>query len=828
MFFFATVAVFAQTKVKGVVVNTSGEPIPFCNVIFEGSLEGTTTDDNGIFSLASEKTWQMIDVSFIGYETQIIKLPGTNRLNLKVILKEASESLDEVVIITGKQPKKNNPAIAILEEIWKRKRKNGLQKFKTYQYDKYEKVRIDLNAIGEKFKNSFLFKDIKFVFDNIDTTQNGDKNFLPLFLNENLFQVYGNNESHQKNEILVANQNSGFKGNKQLISFVEDFYTDYNIYENHIKLYDKSFSSPLSKTGVSNYNYVLADSAFIGNKWCYNIVYYPRRKNELTFKGDFWVSDSTFAVKEINLRISKNANINWVRDIYIEQEFDILNDSVFVLKRDYSLTDFALNEKNDKGKGAYAKKTTIYSNHVFNQAIAKRVFLDKSYLANEAIFNKDKRFWEENRLEKLNDSEQKIYQLYDTLQKTKKFRRFKNIASAIGTKYYSIDKLNIEIGNLFTTIGSNDVEGVRLQSGFRTFKTYNDLFRFQAYGAYGFLDKNFKYGFQAKWLVEPKSRLILFAGNRKDVEQNGASLTGSINVLGRSEGSSAVLSTGVNDKFTSVNLTSVGLSVEPVPSFSVRLVNDFKTLSSASETFSLAYNDPEAPTGISSEIKQFETALSIGYYPKRIKTGYGVERDDGNTGYTRYFTKITKGSSGIFNSDFDYTKIQFSFTKLFKIGSLGRLKSSLEAGQTFGEVPLALLSIAPGNQSLFKINNSFNLLNFYEFVTDRYSAVHLEHNFNGRILSRIPLLKKTKLRTIVGFKTFTGSITDENIALNTTGSPIETPLIAPNKKPYYEYSVGIANIFKVLEIDFNFRGNYLDNVPNVRKFGITGTIDFKF
>ena len=90
---------------------------------------------------------------------------------------------------------------------------------------------------------------------------------------------------------------------------------------------------------------MLADSAFIDNKWCYNIVYYPRRKSELTFKGDFWVNDSTFAIKEINMQATKSANINWIKDIYIEQEFDVVNDSVFLLKRDYMLSDFSFGKK---------------------------------------------------------------------------------------------------------------------------------------------------------------------------------------------------------------------------------------------------------------------------------------------------------------------------------------------------------------------------------------------------------------------------------------------------------------------------------------------------
>ncbi len=143
-------------------------------------------------------------------------------------------------------------------------------------------------------------------------------------------------------------------------------YADYDIYDNYLKFFDKDFVSPLSRTGINVYNYVLADSTYIDNKWCYNIVFYPRRKNELTFKGNFWVNDTTFAIKRIAMSASKAANINWVKDIYIEQEFDVLNDSVFLLNRDHMMTDFALNKK-EKSKGVYGKRTTLYRDYEFDK-----------------------------------------------------------------------------------------------------------------------------------------------------------------------------------------------------------------------------------------------------------------------------------------------------------------------------------------------------------------------------------------------------------------------------------------------------------------------------
>ncbi|MCG1036045.1 DUF5686 family protein [Polaribacter sargassicola] len=825
---FFSFSILAQTKVKGIIIDKNNDPIPYCSIQFVNSTEGTTSDDNGSFYLESDKNWQEISVSFIGYKNLIYKLENSIQFNLKLILEEEEETLNAITIVTGKQPKKNNPAIAILRKIWAQKRKNGLKHFNQYQYKKYQKVEFDLNTIDDKLKNKKIFNGLEFVFKDVDTSSITGKTFLPVFLNEAISEVYGDNILKKEKDVLVANQNSGFSNNQQLIDYIDDLYADYNIYDNYLKIFDKSFVSPLSKTGINNYNYVLADSAFIDKKWSYNIIYYPRRKNELTFKGNFWVSDTTFAVKEINLQVTKNANINWVKDVYIEQEFDILNDSIFVLKRDYLLSDFSLTNK-EKSRGVYGKKTTIYKDYVFNKPIEDKKFYDKKTFISQDddSYNKPKEFWNNNRFEELNDNEKGIYTLIDTLQTVKKYKNLNKIIETLSSGYFEINSLNIDYGPLFSTFGFNDVEGLRVRVGARTYKTSNDLFRLEAYTAYGLKDEKLKYGFQGKWLLNKKNRLILSGGKRRDIEQIGASLIANTDVLGRSDGSSSLISTGTNDKLTNVNITTFSAQIEPTPNLVLKLSSNYKTLSSASETFSLDYNDAASATGVSSEMRQFETIFGLGYYPKRKMSGFGVQRYPANTDYAQYYTQITRGSKDVFDSDFDYTKVQLSIFKLWKIGALGRLKTSLEAGKTFGEVPLALLSVAPGNQTYFMFNNTFNLLNFYEFVTDQYTSLHLEHNFNGRIFSRIPLLKKTKMRTVVGFKTFIGNISDENVALNTTGNTAEIPLIAPSIKPYYEYSIGVANIFKVLRVDFNFRGNYFDNT-DARRFGITAGLEFNF
>ena len=825
-FFFGILSVFSQTKVSGYVFDEFSEPVSFANIIFKGSTQGTITDENGKFYLESDEIWTVLTISFIGYET--LEIPLTKKVNydLKLTLKEEASQLDQVFIVSGKQSKKDNPAIDLLRKIWANKRSNGLKRFKQYEYDKYEKVEFDINTIDSALIKSKLFRGMEFVFDQVDTSRVTGKTYLPMFINEAVSKVYGDNMLKKEKEDLKGNKNSGFSDNQVIIDFVDDLYSDFDVYDNYLQFFDKSFVSPLSRTGINTYNYVLSDSAFIDNKWCYNIIYYPRRKNELTFKGDFWVADTTYAIKDINLQASKSANINWVKDIYIEQEFEVLNDSLFLVKRDYMMSDFAFSKK-EKSRGIYGKRTTLYNNYKFNVEKDKKFYDTEVYNYDKDVYDRNDTFWAENRLEDLNKDEQGVYKMLDTLKTVKKFKRLYNLGSILSSGYIEFNSLLLDYGPFFSTFGFNEVEGLRLRTGGRTYFGRNDLWRLEGFLAYGFRDDKFKYGISGKWLLDKKNRLIISGGNRRDVEQIGASLTTSTDVLGRSLASSAVVGTGANDKLTSINLTSLAIEAEPLRNVIFRLGANYRTLESASPTFSLDYN---TPNGIESDIKQFETSLSVSYFPKRKMTGFGVERLNANDDYARLFAQISKGDKNMFDSDFDYTKVQFSYIQPWQLGGFGRLTTSIEAGKNFGEVPLGLLSVIPGNQTYFSIYNTFSQLDFYEFVSDTYTSFHFEHNFNGRFFSRIPFLRKLNLREIISIRGVWGEISDKNRALNTTGLPNSIPLIAPSNNPYYEYSFGIGNIFKVFRIDFNFRGNYKDDMlnPDARKFGVTGSFGFYF
>jgi hypothetical protein len=808
----------AQTKVSGVVVDKTNQPIPFATIVFKKTNIGVVANEDGRFYIESPQKQTILVVSSAGFSEREIFLEDAISYNFKVKLNEA-ESLNEVVVFTGKTSKKNNPALDILRKIWERKRKNGLYQFDQYQMEKYEKVEFDMNTIDSAFMKNKVFKGMEFVFQHVDTSKVTGKTYLPIFINESLSDVYGDNRQKKVKEKLKANKTSGFEGNQQILSFLKDLYSDYSIYNNHLTFFDKSFTSPLSRTGIDVYNYVLRDSAYIDNKKCYNILFYPRRKNELTFKGDFWVNDTTFAIKKINMAVTKSANINWIKDIYIEQEFEVMNDSVFLLTRDYMMSDFALNKK-ENSKGIYGKRTTLYRNHEFNKVKPLAFYKEEVNFIDNEVYQKSDEYWHENRFEKLNKDEAGVYKMLDTLQTVKKFKQMYNLVSILGSGY--VEFKNFDYGPIFSSLGFNEVEGVRLRVGGRTYFGPNDPWRIQAFTAYGTDDHKFKYGLSGKWMVDKKNRIIISGGNRRDIEQIGASLTTTNDVMGRSFASSALFTTGSNGKLTNINLSNIAVEIEPVKNLIFQLGISHRTLVSASPTFSLDYYTNASRTTIQSEVKQSEANIQIEYMPNRKTIGFGVERDVVDNPYSRFFINYSHGFKGVLNSDFKYEKLQLYYKQPIIIGPLGRTNITMEFGKTFGTIPLGLMSVIPGNQTYFTIENTFSNLNFYEFISDQYATLKWDHNFNGRIFARIPFMRKLNWREIVGIRGVYGSISNANRAINASGLAYNAP-----ENGYWEYSAGIGNIFKVFRIDFSWRGNYL-NTPDATKFAIKGAFGFHF
>ena len=314
-------SVFAQkTIVTGKVVDAeNSEPLPYVNVFFKGSKIGTTTDLNGYYRIETYYPTDSLQASMMGFRNTAKKVKRDQAQVVDFEMPMSGINLGEVMIVGDKKAK--DPAVELMKKVVRNKSTNNKEKLEAYEYSVYNKIEFDMNNIDESFKNRRVMKPFQFVFDNIDSTSE-DKPFLPIFLTESVSRYYFLKNPKSSKEVIEATKVAGVK-NESVSQFLGDMYQNTNVYENYISAFGKSFVSPLADLGMLSYKYYLLDSAVLDSRYkCYKIAFIPRRKGELTFEGEMWVHDTTYAVKQIEATIGQDANINWVNGFKVYHEYD--------------------------------------------------------------------------------------------------------------------------------------------------------------------------------------------------------------------------------------------------------------------------------------------------------------------------------------------------------------------------------------------------------------------------------------------------------------------------------------------------------------------------
>lgn len=816
-----------QFMISGIVIDSSQQK-PLADVaIFSNNSNIPTFSKMGKFSLSSDSAIRQLRFEKKGFKTKTLNISTNNNQNIKVFLESDNvENIAEVVIqMTAKKykNKKENPAYAIMQKVWAHKKKNGLDNYKTYQYKEYEKIQFDLNNIDSTFMKKKIFNKLDFVFNYADSAANG-KLSLPMFLNESVYKIYGENQPEKKlKKDLVAQKTSGFQDNQIISTTAKNLYKEINIYDNTLNYFNIGFQSPVSTDGFSTYDYNLIDSLSIRGEDCYHIKYFPKRKDVLAFTGDLFISKDTYAVVKASLKSTRKMNVNFVNGVFTELEFDNPDENTFLPLKNTTQFDLSLISKNKKSRGMLAKRTVEYSDYQFNKEIAAKNF-ENTIPKTTAELTKSESYWENNRSDSLNIEEKGIYKMLSQLQEVPKFKRFVKIYGVLATGYYNVGNA-IDIGNLYSTFGNNIIEGNRLRLGARTYFSASDDWRIQGYGAYGFKDHQFKYGVEAKYMFNKLNRFQVGIGTRRDILQLGVGLTGDDGIMSRSFASSTLFSRGDNASLSSSTQTSIYSSIEPWKNFQIRLDGTLQSIKSADNSlFDLRYNYNNQ---IRKTVNDSHLTLSLIANPGALFSETGIDRYSHTTLSPTFVLKYTRGLRGLFNADFNYNKLQFLYTQPILIGVWGKSIINLELGKTFDTLPLALQNIIPGNQSYSLVPNTFSQLNYYEFVADTYSTFNIEHHFNGKILSYIPLIKKLKLREVGIFRAAYGTLSDASKAINLS----KVQYSAPSEHVYYEYGFGLENIgfgnLRILRVDFIWRGNYLNN-PNISKFGIKAGIQVNF
>ncbi|MCB0481262.1 MAG: carboxypeptidase-like regulatory domain-containing protein [Flavobacteriales bacterium] len=815
LLFCTSSAIYAQkTVVFGKVIDaTTNEPLPFVNVAFQNSKIGTTTNMSGYYKIETYYPTDSLTASFVGYKPLSFRVRKDREQTINFNLEEGSVQLQEIVVKYDK--KYRDPAVELMKKVVDHKDANNREKLDAYQYEVYNKLEFDLNNIDEEFKQRKVWKPFNFIFDNIDST--GEKTFLPVFMTESMSDYYYTRVPRRHKEVIKGTKVSGID-NESIQQFMGDMYQNINIYDNYVKVFNKSFISPVANHGGLSYHYYLLDSMNLDGVKCYKVKFVPRRDHELNFTGNLWIADTTYAVKQIEATISKNANINFVKDLSLYQEYRQVEKEVWMITKDYLVVDFNISNKT---MGIYGKKTTTYKDFVINQPQSSEFFSEGTNLiVNDDADQHSNEYWNEARHEPLKENEVKIYKMIDTLNTIPAFKTYIDVIKIITTGYKEFTR--IELGPYFKSYSFNPIEGHRLRMGVRTLKGFNEDIRFRGYGAYGSLDGKFKYGVGTDFYLSKKPWSQIQIDYRKDIQQLGTSqnMDQQDNIL------ASVFRSRPANQLNGIEEYKVALDHWWFDGFQNKIELNHRNLWSVSDLLKFqTVNDANDTNNINylrfSEIK-LGVRLSI---QERFVLG-AFDRYSLGSKLPAFGVTATFGLKGVLQSQYEYQKIFVYMTDKIFLEPMGYATIVIGAGKIWGAVPFPILELHNGNETYFYDPLAFNLMNYYEFASDQYIEAGITHHFNGMFLNKIPLMRRLKWRELMTLKGVAGTLSPQN-----ANDVLFPGSLSALPKPYFEMGVGIENIFKFIRVDGMWRLTNLNknNTTNkIRNFGATISLQFAF
>ena len=809
LLFLAPLFTLAQkTKVEGTVVDeVSGEPMPFVTVRFQDSKIGTLTDTLGKYTLDTYYATDTLIFFMNGYlkVKRHINLDESQVIDVRLPILTAE--YEEVVV---KAPDEF-PSTILHKKVIAHKPINNKDKLETFEYEVYNKVQLDLNNIGDKFQDRDMVKRLDLIMNYLDSADNG-KSFLPVILSESVSDYYYRKDPKKKREVVKATRISGVE-NLQLNQFLGDMYLDVNIYDNNLYLFNKSFISPVSNFARNFYRFYLEDSMFIDNYWCYKLTFIPKRTGDMTFEGEMWIHDTTYAVKRFSAHISPWANINYVQDLYIEHEFEQVAPEVWMLTSEKMIADLKLTENTDL-YGLFGRRHSTRRNFVINNDRPLDFYSSNNTVEiQEGAENRSEEYWAKIRHNPLSEQEEGIDQMVDSLNTLPFFVTLKNTLYMLTTGYYPLGK--IELGDAFGLFSYNQVEHFRLSLALRTSNAFSKRIELGGRLAYGFGDERFKYGATVRINITPKKRGMLVFYYNNDLEQIGQSPTAA--AIGSTFGT--LLRTGPLNKLTFVE--KFGVNLEKDVGKDVILYGGFEW----KEYTALGianYIKPNFETGMDDTIRKIQTTEFIARYRWAKNEEFiagAFDRKSVRSKYPIISIQGIFGVKGLLGADYNYQKVDLFIQHWAPIGLFGRIKYGVNGGYIFGTVAYPFLKVHEGNQSFWLMDNAFNMMRFFEFMSDKYVGGFIENHWDGLFFDRIPLIKKAKLRLVTGGRFVYGQLDSRH------SREMHIPEFTKTfgNTPYIEVHFGIENILKLGRVDVFWRLTHLDpgiKVTDIKAFGV--------
>ena len=835
-----------NAQITGEIVDKDGYAIPYASAMYKGHHIATASDMNGAFTIERHEGWTLT-ISSVGFRSQTIKVDASTPSHLKIVLKEDSKSLNEVIVKSkrARYSRKDNPAVALMRRVIAAKSKTHLDNHDYYQFNKYQKITLSMNDLQPKDLETGMFKKSSWLLDQIETSPYNNKLILPLSVDETVTQhVYRKNPKTER-EIVMGQKTEGINKVIQtgeiINTLLKDIFTDVDIYDDYVRLLQYPFTSPIGKTAISFYRYYIQDTVYVDRDLCYHINFIPNNQQDFGFRGDLYVlADSTLHVKKCTMTIPARSDVNFVENMKIEQEYTRLPDGDWVLTKDDMFAELKLNKLFNK---LLVVRTTRLSDYAFDE-LPNKLFKGKAKVRHEAdAMIRDEAFWEQYRTVDLTRGETSMNSFIHKMQQSKGYKWVIFGVRAFLENYVETGSTNtpskFDIGPVTTMVSSNFVDGLRFRLSGRTTANLNKHWFWSGYYAYGSKSHKHYYSSEVTYSLNKKKNLPF------EFPQRNITFETSYDIMSPS------------DKFLRHNKDNIFMAFRTQKVQQMYFYNRQKLSFDYETDWGFSFNtslkaESNEPTGnlvfkrmpassqiltdpFVDKIRTTELAIGIRYNPGQTYMNTKQRRWPVNLDSPEFKLSHTMGLSNVLGGQYQFNRTELGVYKRFWMGSWGYVDTHLNGGIEWNKVPFPLLIMPPVNLSFFEHENTFSMMKNMEFLNDRYAFWSVAWDLNGKILNRLPLVKHLKWREYVAFKGMWGTLTDKNnprlLTQNATDELLfelpSTTQLMDKKVPYMELVVGVHNIFKFFAIDYVHRFNYND-VPGTKKNGIRFGFNMSF
>jgi len=778
-----------QYQVEGRIVDSdTKEPLPFVNIMIEGTSHGTLTNIDGIFEIRYEEPIEKLLLSYVGYKPKEYLLPDSVGFN-KIELVQKPVSLEEVLIYPGE-----NPAHRIINNAIKNRDINNPENLNSFSYNAYNKfvwtMDVEQRTIGyldsENFikeeKNQHNYNDEKHPADSNEHDTMRDRliehlDSHHLFLSENYTERKFLQPGRNNNNIL-ASRISGFKD--PTLFLIADQMQSFSFYEDYIEIYFQKYLSPLAPNSTNRYLFNLEDTLYSANDSIYVISYRPGKgRNFEGLKGYLYIHTHNWAIQNVIAEPAiKNDNIK----IQIRQKYRLIDDKQWFPEELHTYIEMPIELFPGETYNVIGDGRKYIENVKLDPEITRRDFNSYEYYWEGSTSRDDEDFWLKHRRDSLTNREANTYQFMDSIGEQDNLDRYTDgmltlLDGRVPWKIFDFD--------IYRVINYNRYEGLRLGIPLQTNHRLSRHFTLKGHAAYGFKDKAFKYGFGGEVLLHHRTNFRIGFDHHNDINPRGISNFyhpfGSLLEVTTNPNIYQTMSAGKVDKSYKNQAWLSFLTLRNNLNLKMSLIDE-KLTTTDDYLFDNNTEDFENQQYRFTETS-LKTRFTLGesyiYTPSRITGAFSAR----NVRPVIYLN-ITKGWDDLLDGEFDYWKAEMLFRYHYNIRMLGTQSWSLMGGFIDSDLPWSRLFSARGVYSSMPLaySESFITMPGQSMVSDRYAAVFFNHNFGS-------LLLRTN-RISPEFAIFAKGIYGE---MSNPGIHRNVDFNIP-EKGYYEAGISIGNI----------------------------------